>query len=466
MKADRRASTSIGVYLSEPSAQGRIERDSEGSVSITLPYAPVIFLEIRNGYGGVARRTITISPDGMANIVSVPCDGSQLPNIPAHHGCFISPFLMMGSDVCPDASTCIKEAKLYYQAIGALDPITGNATNIATLDGWKQAFGFSPDATHPGMDEVQAVFYNNADLQFGRDMHCRTASFKTVACYVSNFDDGGMHRWGSDPQMAIKRAGHNNSPIGTVAMTYGFDDSSSQDYQVHFYAFRPTGELVSGVDLDDEGQKEVPGVCMACHGGAYNPNVHKVMKSSFLPFDAPSYIFSNKIANISERSQREMIRQLNQMIKPATYARPTISQLIDGWYRWCGGVGTSGCYIDDIGHPFYPSQQPCPPSGPGSQSDVSCGWPTTWGGADAQSFYQNVPRRYCRTCHIAQANYFNINSFTDWKEKAASGNIKSHVFCPNHFMPFAQVPYNAFWRDFQAQDALTAFIKAQCPPPP
>jgi hypothetical protein len=30
-------------------------------------------------------------------------------------------------------------------------------------------------------------------------------------------------------------------------------------------------------------------------------------------------------------------------------------------------------------------------------------------------------------------------------------------------MPFAEVPYNAFWLDFQAQSALAAFLKATAP---
>jgi hypothetical protein len=153
-----------------------------------------------------------------------------------------------------------------------------------------------------------------------------------------------------------------------------------------------------------------------------------------------------------------VIRQLNTMVESATYARPTISQLIDGWYQWCGGVGKTGCYVDDVGHPFYPTQ-PCPPPGQ-DQSGVSCGWPPTWGGANAQSFYQHVPRFDCRTCHVAQANFLNIDSFEDWKAQASL--IQGYVLTLN-FMPLAERPYNAFWLDFQAQSAMVAILNATGP---
>ena len=124
----------------------------------------------------------------------------------------------------------------------------------------------------------------------------------------------------------------------------------------------------------------------------------------------------------------------------------------------------SGCYIDDVGHPFYPTQ-PCPSDD--DQSRVACGWPQTWGGALAQSFYQRVPRVYCRTCHVAQANLFNPDSFENWKDK--TDLIQFYVLASEadsqakNFMPFAERTYDAFWLDFEAQDALTEFLKATGP---
>ncbi len=208
--------------------------------------------------------------------------------------------------------------------------------------------------------------------------------------------------------------------------------------------------------LDSQNAKAVPGICLTCHGGGYDPSLHLAKDANFLPFDAPSFIFSSSALSLIESSQREAIRQLNGFVEETAPARQTITQLIYGWYNWCGGVGKTGCYIDDVGHPFYPNNQPCS----SDPTATSCGWPATWGGANAQSFYQRVPRVYCRTCHVAQSNHFNVNNFEHWS--ALKTSIQSDVFS-THFMPFAEVPYNGFWQDFQAQSALKAFLNASGP---
>jgi hypothetical protein len=459
------------------------------SVTMTLPAAPVatvVFVEITNGRGGVTHGSITIplATGAAAGPQRLEFRQSFGPInlclfiycIPVHQGPFIDPTLLMNG-ACRDEASCEIEATAYYKAIGALNA-NGTPAQTGTFKGWKTAFGFSADPTQPVSGEVRAVYYNNADLRFGRDMHCRSnSSFfsQIVACYVSNYGDA-THTFGSDPQTAIGNASSNTGRIATVAMVYDFVRVTPirfgpQIYRVQFYVFSNTlnndhndGSLLTNAVLDSEHQKAVPGICLTCHGGQYDPAAHKAQNSNFLAFDAPSFIFSTSVPSILESSQREAIRRLNQMVETATYARPTISQLIDGWYQWCGGVGASGCYIDDVGHPYYPNE-PCP-----SGADVhntSCGWPQTWGGAVAQSVYQRVPRLYCRTCHVAQANFLNIHSFTDWKNQA--GLIQRFVLGSQanppilNFMPLAEVPYDAFWLDFQAQSALAAFLRANAP---
>jgi Carboxypeptidase regulatory-like domain len=463
-------------------------------VTITLPKSPVgtvVFVEITNGKGGVARGSITIpltatstlerqieiKPNNIAGPALIPIKLCVIfiYCIPQHQGPFIDPTLLM-EGACNSEASCETEATAYYKAIGAL-AANGTPTQTGTLEGWKTAFGFGADPNSPTNGEVRATYYNNADLGFGRDMHCRTIAgallfSHTVACYVSNYGDG-TKTFGSDPQTAIGRAGSNTGRLATVAMVYSFSTLGiighplpPQVDRVSFYVFsnnnpaNPTdpndGKLVTSAILDGEGAKAVPGLCLDCHGGQYDPAAHKAQKANFLPFDAPSFIFGISQRALLDSSQREAIRQLNAMVKSATYARPTISQLIDGWYQWCGGVGTNGCYIDDVSHPFYPNQ-PCPA---GDQSGVSCGWPPTWGGALAQSFYQHIPRFYCRTCHVAQANFLNVDSFDDWKAQAPL--IKQYVLS-SYYMPFAQRPYDAFWDDFASQSAMAPFLNATGP---
>ena len=480
--------------------------EAVGTTSPTLAWrlpsgagANVLFLEITNGEGGVTRTSITIpmavksAVEGaqaarlnaaQPNALNIPIN-FPIPILcpifiycpPAHNGNFIDPTLLMNG-ACSDETSCETEATAYYQSIGALDA-NKQPTQTGTFKGWKAAHGFGADPTSPASGEVRATYYNNADLQFGRDMHCRANStfFQTaVACYVSNYGANGK-TFGSDPQGAVSNASANSGRIATVAMTYVFNrlivipgggGAPPQDYRVQFYVFGPSlngdandGSLATAAALDSQGAKATPGICLDCHGGQYDPTLHKAKDSNFLPFDAPSFIFSSNLRFFTEDAERELIRQLNGFVREATYARPTVSQLIDGWYGWCGGVNAGSCYIDDVGHPFYPTQA-CPS---GAQSDVSCGWPTTWGGASAQSVYQRVPRLYCRTCHVAQANFLNVDSFSDWSGNASF--IKQIVLASSggehNFMPFAQVPYDGFWHDFQAQSALAAFLNATGP---
>jgi hypothetical protein len=58
------------------------------------------------------------------------------------------------------------------------------------------------------------------------------------------------------------------------------------------------------------------------------------------------------------------------------------------------------------------------------------------------SFYQEVLRPRCRTCHIARPETFNIQNYPAFSGSA--GIVDGAVF-GSHSMPFAEVPYKAFW---------------------
>jgi hypothetical protein len=248
-----------------------LDAGDRSSVTMTLSNAPVatdVFVEITNSRGGVTRGLVTIplvassaqQPRLQIQSIGTPTiPGGGTPTIPgdhsspAHSGLFIDPTArMLGA--CTDEQSCEAEAELYYKAIGALNSDSqpkstppGTFTHPAatgTFKGWKSAYGFSADPTQPASGEIRAVYYNNGDLQFGRDMHCRmnsTSSAVIVACYVSNYDDG-IRPYGSDPQKAISRAAFNILRAGTVAMVSQFSRQSAlvqppQNFAVQFYFF-------------------------------------------------------------------------------------------------------------------------------------------------------------------------------------------------------------------------------------
>jgi hypothetical protein len=393
-----------------------------------------------------------------------PSPGTYSPPPPA--GNFIDPTLFMG---CANEAACETEAQQYYQSIGVFDVNNNPTASLGTLAAWRKTFGFSADPTKPAPGEVRAVYYNNADLRLGRDMHCLGptsggANINVWACYVTNFDDGHFEAAGNtgnpaggDPQTSIARAEANNSPIATVAMVSAQQTVSPFTNSVSFYVYPadPTKKALVAAVLDSQSFKAVPGVCIACHGGGYVN--HQVLDGRFLPFDTPTFIFDTQSSAFLEPSQREAFRQLNGTVKAAantasnTITRDTIQNLIDGWYGWCGGVTQRSCYIDDVAHPFVPSadcnQSPEP---------ATCGWKgASMPNFDPVSFYQRVPRNYCRTCHVAHSDAFNWQNFNEVSNNLSA--VKSAVL-NTHFMPYAEVPYNAFWYDFPAQDALGGFV--------
>ncbi len=303
-------------------------------------------------------------------------------------------------------------------------------------------------------------------------------------CYVANYSDASRGP-GGDPQTAITSAEQNKNPIAAVAMVgmtvqvpFIFTNAWGNFPNVYFIVFTPPSPKDSNIDdfvpntealLDTEGAKAVPGVCIACHGGTYGS--HNVSGARFLPFDTPSFLYDQVNAGFSATSQNEALKTLNIITRNidtdgqapsqvcGSITCQTIRDMIDGWYSWCGGVGTTGCNIDDVSHPFIPSANCTNDSAP-----ATCGWSAN--GLNAL-FYQQVPRVVCRTCHVAHSDVFNWQNY-----------LKFVSFMPlvcslvkSYFMPFAQVPYNRFWRTSLDQSSLVTSIEVfgnpcQLKPPP
>lgn len=336
----------------------------------------------------------------------------------------------------------------YYSRLGVPDPDT------YTFDMWLSDSGYSS-----GSAFARAVYANKADLQFGRDMNCAQTGQKTV-CYVANFGSTPLAPQGDgtigpnpdwpDLSFALSEVLRPGSPFGIVAM---IDDPSRNPNRVSFYAF---GTKIVGYDefdfpitrdnallytvaLDQEGEKSVPRMCMACHGGTYDRNSDTATGSAFLPFDVFSFHFSGAPGYTFDEQQEEL-RKLNAMVAATDPGQP-IRDLIDGLYP--AGVTTAG-------------------------STAADGWvPPGW--SDHATLYTSVVRPYCRTCHLAQPIPFTeYSDFEDLVERLEA------AVCTKHTMPHAQVPFGldgkevGFWRDVVAQKDLRDFFASQgvqdCPP--
>lgn len=324
------------------------------------------------------------------------------------------------------------ETDAYFKSVGAEDAGGNPTATRGTFSAWKTTNGFSQNPNTPGPNEIEAIYYNNRDLQLGRDMHCIEAPPK-VACYVTNYGSGALVVQG-DPQTALTEAitQRGTAAVATVAMEY---DPALAPNAVRFYAYKNQG--VGGFDgtlfanpaLDSEGAKFLPQNCMACHGGSYDVNApgtgggtaHNVENASFLAFDVFSFLY-DQVNGYTLANQQDSFRQLNKYVQD-TNPNPTdpnhpITDLIAGLYP-CG-VGNLGCAAVDG---FVPG-----------------GWSGNSG------LYTNVPKLYCRTCHLAQTQSLDWTQLSQWTTGIGTSLVTNAVCAGStRVMPHAEVPYKEFW---------------------
>jgi hypothetical protein len=308
----------------------------------------------------------------------------------------------------------------YYAAI---DP-TNSKTTFAD---WKSAnsMAVNPDANNDGnlynddatTGEVSAAYANAGDLGFGRGMHAKKVG-NNVAFYVCNYPTVDEARINAN-QGACVAMEYSPVPPGTTRFT-------------KFYVFNAAGDRIASANLDGRGEKFVPGLCMACHAGSYNPpevinasgNIpaHRRFRvsppgnpnqsSQFLPFDLDAFEYS-AISGFRRQDQEGKFKTLNQRVQD-TGPNNAITQLITGWY-----VGNSPTQIST----FVPA--------PG------------WTGSVAQSdLYSQVVKPSCRTCHVAQDGVIDWSLYSDFNTRASFSKL---LICTQRVMPHALVTYNRFW---------------------
>ncbi len=432
-----------------PHILGTFKWNSGPQISNTIPY-PAPNLNDCQGFD------ITPLPGNPANPAVV------ILTVPAHEQ-FITGF-SAGDQATSDA---------YYTQLGVL----GGPVLRDNFTHWKETNKFNNDPTMLVAGEAVAQYFNNGDLQLGRDMHCLKTTpvvggvtHDHIACYVSNYGNGTNTVQG-DPQFGVQNAVDRLiQPAATVAMEYDAPQGSPppvdavQFYVYHGAANNNGGEFEDPI-LDSEGNKYLPQNCMACHGGSYNHNTNHVEGASFLPFDVFSFIYDKRVGDALDvdalAGRQEAFRQLNALVaatKPNnTNPDDPINSFIAGTYGWSGcNVNTIGCRAQDGPRPLHPGDQ-----GPFTPA----GWQAS---ATTIALYQTIPRPYCRTCHLAQSSTFppDWTSFAQLTTNPNKGFVQSRVCVPTEvlgvpnghlkFMPHAEVPYQAFW--FSGNPSAPVFL--------
>ncbi|HMN43931.1 MAG TPA: hypothetical protein PKE27_05135 [Povalibacter sp.] len=306
-------------------------------------------------------------------------------------------------------------ATAYYATI---DPDGAKTTFI----GWLKANGFLAAsattidwaAVASGSD-AHAIYVNNFDLGFGRDMYARRLCGAATNPQPGDCDVASVVVNYGSLEAAAKKLG----PQLAVAMEYSRTGDGGERF-VKFYTFAPDVRCdparppaggctqfkrVLSANLDGRGEKYLPGACTVCHGGTplgldpQNPAHYASggnVNAAFLPWDAKSLLFSDdteagfvddttnavhhqRWLDTRRASQAAPIRALNQLAY-LTFVDPEggdhrfalSRQLVEGWYS-----GPDGAFNPD----FVPPQ-----------------WSVD---SRHAALYRDVFAQNCRMCHIA-----------------------------------------------------------------
>ena len=369
-------------------------------------------------------------------------------------------------------------ATAYYQLI---DP----NSDVDTLEKWLNLRGFY-DSENNISSIDHAIYTNNYDLGFGRDMFMRTDKCGNVYSYVDNYP-------------TLENAIQKRNNFATVIMEYSSlqpqtgDSCNEGDKFVKFYAYAPdetTGEIVrtTSMNFDGRGEKFLPGVCTSCHRGSPDTITQFIsglapdadasteinnfldeqrlaladLNATFMPFDLDAFLYTDasdeylidpvvyndtltneQITQYARETQESNFDNFNKAVLH-TYLHKQNSlegnasdqerwqapiDLINTWYD--SEIATLAD-INEFGQNNFNGQNVLP----------------QW--QDEENLYHDVFAKYCRACHI-QAPDLTLNFDSSSKFIAAASKIAKQVYT-NYNMPMARLTSDRFWLDFNGDD--------------
>jgi hypothetical protein len=275
---------------------------------------------------------------------------------------------------------------------------------------WKNVNGFNRTG------EVITVYQNQYDLGFGREMHMQTGGqtgscLNCVAYYVTNYENVGNAVLGTNPKQ-------------TVAMEFSPQNGVTGTPYTKFYVYNADGTISLSADLDGNGQKYVPALCVVCHNGniaSMDPVTGNLNTARFIGFDVESFGFA---PSKPRPSQEPAFKQMNQGIVNQTNVSGPLKSQIFNWY----GTETD---------PSMPSSTFLP--------NVPSKWLNP---VDESNLYNAVVKKSCRSCHttrdpndtgvdISWATYDSVNTDPLVRAFACTPGV--------HIMPQAKVTFARFW---------------------
>jgi hypothetical protein len=338
--------------------------------------------------------------------------------------------------IMPVTGGAIQDNSAAYQT--ATDANPGGTRD--TLPHWLSVNGFT------GSGESTAIYFNNGDLKFGRNMHCRVTNLATgaAACYVQNFGNVGT----DDSATALSDARSAATPVATVTMEY--DPTAPNGENVQFWAYKGDGSYLPRPTLDGQGAKPNLELCLACHGGSYS-GTGKAAGAVFLPFDLDSFIYDSLGDPHTQAPVQEQFRQLNNLVlntHPDTLTgngNQPFTHLMSIWYP--SGVGTGG-----------------------STFAFSTGAAQLGGFTGNEPLYDNVVKVTCRTCHLTRSSFDDWTSFSQMNGSkttirlyACGGGSPAAHSTVNFAMPHGEVPFKNFWLNSLSSTLDSELSLGGCP---
>jgi hypothetical protein len=346
-------------------------------------------------------------------------------------------------------------ATAYYQAI---DP-----TNTrATLAGFKSVNGFGT-----GGNEVSIIIGDQRDLGYGRKMTGRMNADGTIAFVVENYLVG----YGPYSPFSLEAAIKDESRwhIGTNGIEFSPGPSGGVKF-VKFYTFDPiTGARLLAGNLDGQGDKAMPTICISCHGGrgdALTPTglfpkltfsqsgARGDISGQTHAFEPASFDFSN-ISGFTRAALEANIKELNKMVL-CTYVRPTTETAgaFDACRRTANANEYQGTAAAHIKHMYGGNDLPN-----ASAEATDSYLPGDWGTAGQSSLYANTVTNACRVCHSLRGNAnqsdINLESFT--KFDLYADRIKAHVIDRGN-MPLVKLVYDKYWTTPSMNGTMATFL--------
>ena len=356
-------------------------------------------------------------------------------------------------------------ANSYYDAI---DPLPSRKL---TLKNWLAENCFDQTKPNWGAD-AHAVYVNNFDLGFGRDMYFRSSA--PAGCTSTTFHAGDAASVVVN-YATLEGAAKKVDPVIAVAMEYkASDPNRTTPGVVSFYVFAPdegTGEFrrVTSANFDGRGEKSVPGACTVCHGGrpkatysVGNTNVD----ATFMPWDLESFLFSDTDpvfptdgANAALKAQYTRAAQEAEFKKLNLAAYSTYGSINPQQAVTCYPSHTGPCdlvklwYGDDLASAKFLDKV------------VGKGWRTGFvdpdlpgslpNPASAEQLYTDVFARNCRACHTQRVVQLKAGSdpqfktyaqFVDTTGGAASNHDKIvKLVLHDAVMPAARLTMDRLW---------------------